>query len=76
MKDNARDGHEGAKIAAEGVKAIGVRIEIYWPPEDIFYKGKITGFDPKACAHQIQYDNGDEETMELWKEEEQVKRRK
>lgn len=76
MRDAARDGHEGAKIAAEGTDVIGVGIDIYWPPEDIFYKGKITGFDPKTCAHQIQYDNGDVETMELWKEEEQVKRSK
>ena len=74
MRENAREGHEGAQIAAEGKNASGVRIEIYWPPEDIFYKGKIVGFDPRMCAHEIQYDNGDVETMELWRKGEQVKR--
>ena len=74
MRDNAREGHEGAQIAVEGKDASGVRIEIYWPPEDIFYKGKIVGFDPRMCAHEIQYDNGDVETMELWRKGEQVKR--
>ena len=42
-----------------------------WLPEDTFYKGKIVGFDPKMCAHEIQYDNGDVETMELWRKQEQ-----
>ena len=74
MRDNAREGHEGAQIAAEGKNASGVRIEIYWPPEETFYKGKIVGFDPKMCAHEIQYDNGDVETMELWRKQEQVRR--
>jgi protein polybromo-1 len=76
MREQARDGHEGAKIAIEGKKATGVSIEIYWPPEKTFYKGKIVAYDPKTCSHEIRYDNGDTEQMELWRKEEQVKRAK
>lgn len=49
----------------------GTRIEVYWPIDDTFYPGIVTGrhlSESNVCVCTIQYDDGDEEVLDLAKE--------
>ena len=41
MKEQLHLGHEGAKVAAKGAGAKGMKLEIYWPGDDSFYSGQV-----------------------------------
>ncbi|XP_078179988.1 MUTS homolog 6 [Carex rostrata] len=47
---------------------VGRRIKVYWPLDEVWYTGEIKSYDPKSDKHQIQYDDGEEESIELEKE--------
>ena len=47
---------------------VGRRIKVYWPLDQVWYTGEIKSYDPKSDKHQIQYDDGEEESIELEKE--------
>lgn len=74
MKEQLHLGHEGAKVAAKGAGAKGMKLEIYWPGDDSFYSGQVVGFDAVKLEHKIKYDaEGEEEHIALWGPEEVVK---
>ena len=43
--------------------SIGDRIDVFWPLDNAFYPGVVTDID--NGHHQIQYDDGDKETLEI-----------
>eukprot|EP00249_Psilotum_nudum_P018886 c27003_g1_i1 orf=507-2315(+) len=47
---------------------VGLRIRVWWPLDQKFYSGKIVGFDPGEGTHQIDYDDGEKETLFMDKE--------
>ena len=45
--------------------AVGKRLAVYWPMDDAWYTGVITSWDGKAGKHQILYDDGVTEELDL-----------
>ncbi|KAK3243467.1 hypothetical protein CYMTET_46881 [Cymbomonas tetramitiformis] len=46
---------------------VGTRIEVFWEDDDCFYPGVVKEFNEDGKAHVL-YDDGDEETLDLSKE--------
>jgi hypothetical protein len=46
------------KVATDGL--IGRRVNIWWDGDNVFYPGKIVGYQSTDGAHQVKYDNDDE----------------
>ncbi|KAL7090501.1 hypothetical protein ACP275_12G044800 [Erythranthe tilingii] len=51
-----------------GEEVVGRRSKVLWPLDQIFYKGKITSFNNLDKTHQVDYDDGDHEKLDLSKE--------
>lgn len=47
---------------------IGERVEVFWPDDNQFYTGTVTAFNPEDNTHQIDYDDGDIEKLDMAKE--------
>ena len=53
----------------QGIGAIGMRVDIFWPKERKFYRGIVHSFDANSQRYHIVYDDGDEEkTLDFGKE--------
>lgn len=44
------------------------RIRVYWPLDKVWYEGYVKYFDKECNKHLIQYDDGEEELLDLGKE--------
>ncbi|XP_058187807.1 DNA mismatch repair protein MSH6 isoform X1 [Rhododendron vialii] len=51
-----------------GDEVVNKRIKIYWPLDQSWYEGSIKSFDKISRKHLIQYDDADEELLDLAKE--------
>lgn len=51
-----------------GDEVVNKRIKIYWPLDQSWYEGLIKSFDKISRKHLIQYDDADEELLDLAKE--------
>ncbi|CAN4088530.1 unnamed protein product [Withania somnifera] len=51
-----------------GEEIVGNRIKVWWPLDRVFYEGIISTFDPVKKKHQITYDDGETEILNLDKE--------
>jgi hypothetical protein len=40
-------------------------IEIFWPSDESFYYGTVTGFRPDTGEHEIVYDDGSKEILQI-----------
>lgn len=47
---------------------VGRRIKVYWPLDKAWYEGCVKSFDKATGKHLIQYDDDEEESLELAKE--------
>ncbi|KAM7277513.1 hypothetical protein ACFE04_019379 [Oxalis oulophora] len=47
---------------------VGKRIKVYWPLDKAWYEGVVKSFDKESSKHLILYDDGQEESVEIWKE--------
>ncbi|KAJ3705799.1 hypothetical protein LUZ61_009504 [Rhynchospora tenuis] len=47
---------------------IGRRIKVYWPLDKTWYTGQVKSYDAACNKHSIQYDDGEEESIEIEKE--------
>ncbi|KAK4277237.1 hypothetical protein QN277_015259 [Acacia crassicarpa] len=61
-KENASDTKE------HGEELVGLRVEVYWPKDRAYYKGVINSFDPAKKKHEVVYDDGDLEVLNLTRE--------
>ncbi|KAL1533230.1 hypothetical protein AAHA92_33144 [Salvia divinorum] len=48
-----------------GEEMVGCRIKVWWPLDQTFYEGKIMAFDDFNKFHQVDYDDGDIEKLDL-----------
>jgi len=48
-----------------GAHLIGHRLRVFWPAEDTFYAGEVCSFDERTGKHEVQYDDGDTEHLQL-----------
>lgn len=50
---------------------VGDLVEVYWPADEIYYAGRITGHQKSTRQHRVQYLDGDVEMLrldeELWR---------
>ena len=65
-------GRVGASLSLEQFEALGKRIRVYWPLEDVLHDATIVGYDRNTVTHRIQYDdsnifNGEEKWMQLFR---------
>ncbi|XP_014501197.1 transcriptional regulator ATRX [Vigna radiata var. radiata] len=51
-----------------GENLVGLRVKVWWPEDQEFYKGVIHSFYSGKKKHKVLYDDGDEETLNLLKE--------
>ncbi|CAL5437422.1 unnamed protein product [Camellia sinensis] len=63
-----------------GKEVVNKRIRVYWPLDQSWYDGSVKSFDKVSGKHLIQYDDAEEELLDLVKEkvewgEEQVPRK-
>eukprot|EP00210_Caulerpa_lentillifera_P001820 g1750.t1 len=62
----AAAGHVGAQVAIHREKAIGAKVELYWPLDQKWFPGTVTGFDMLRLRHTVLYEDGDREIIALW----------
>ena len=49
-----------------GAEVVGRRLKVWWPADEAWYAGGVASYDGER--HAIQYDDGDEEAVDLSKE--------
>ena len=54
----------GTAVAAAAA-AVGQRLRVFWPDDDTFYAGTVTAFDERTGTHEVQYDDGNVEQLQL-----------
>ncbi|KAL8503646.1 hypothetical protein ACS0TY_022397 [Phlomoides rotata] len=52
-----------------GKNLVGSKVRVLWPDDDEFYEGEIKSFDHLKKRHRVVYTDGDEEHLNLRKEE-------
>ncbi|CAG9467722.1 unnamed protein product [Pedinophyceae sp. YPF-701] len=55
----------GSKWIPAGPDAIGTRLEVYWEDESDWFAGAVADYDADEDKHLVEYDDGDEEWLEL-----------
>ena len=56
----------GVKLREE---AVGRRLRVFWPLDKTWYEGQIKSFDSEAGKHVVQYDDAEEEVLDLGAEQ-------
>ncbi|KAF6145104.1 hypothetical protein GIB67_013455 [Kingdonia uniflora] len=51
-----------------GLDLIGCRIKVWWPLDKMFYEGVVQSYNSGKKKHEIMYDDGDVEVLQLDKE--------
>lgn len=51
-----------------GEELINLRIQVWWPMDEVFYAGTVDSFDPETKKHTILYDDNEIEILDLSKE--------
>lgn len=54
-----------ASVKSSGVEVVGKRIKVYWPLDKSWYQGFVKSFDNEAGKHLVQYDDAEEELLNL-----------
>lgn len=48
-----------------GQEVVGKRIKVYWPLDKAWYEGCVKSFDKESKKHRVQYDDAEEELLDL-----------
>ncbi|KAJ0536825.1 putative sister chromatid cohesion protein Pds5 [Helianthus annuus] len=51
-----------------GEDLVGHRIKVWWPLDEMYYKGVVFSYDPRDDKHRVLYADGDEEVLDLHNE--------
>ncbi|KAL1533196.1 hypothetical protein AAHA92_33115 [Salvia divinorum] len=51
-----------------GEDLVGLRIQVWWPMDEMFYSGNVKAFDPETKKHEVLYDDDEIELLNLRKE--------
>ncbi|KAH7516977.1 hypothetical protein FEM48_Zijuj09G0013300 [Ziziphus jujuba var. spinosa] len=54
-----------ASVKSYGGEVVGKRIKVYWPLDKSWYQGFVKSFDKDAGKHLVQYDDAEEEMLNL-----------
>ncbi|GAB2228234.1 hypothetical protein Droror1_Dr00010064 [Drosera rotundifolia] len=66
MTDEVFETPHGRKHYKEDL--VGCRVKVWWPKDKTYYEGLVAEFDASKMKHRIEYDDGDEEILNLRKE--------
>ena len=50
--------HSSTSAAAEA-EWLGQRVEVYWPSDETWFRGRIAKYDPHTNKYQVDYDDGE-----------------
>ncbi|KAH9619534.1 hypothetical protein KSS87_018648 [Heliosperma pusillum] len=64
--DNVIETPHGRKTYKDDL--VGCRIKVWWPLDRRYYEGTITSYDASGRKHRVDYDDGDEENLNLRRE--------
>ena len=64
----AAAGHVGAILTAQGSKATGTKVNVWWELDQRFYAAEITSFNMVNHTHRLLYTDDKVESLSLWKE--------
>ncbi|KAF8090136.1 hypothetical protein N665_0485s0011 [Sinapis alba] len=53
---------------AYGDEVVGKQVRVYWPLDKKWYDGSVTSYDKSEGKHMIEYEDGEEESLDLGKE--------
>ncbi|KAK9088185.1 hypothetical protein Scep_027267 [Stephania cephalantha] len=59
---------EPAAKRVYGEEVVGRRVRVYWPLDESWYEGVVKVFDEFSGKHLVQYDDAEEERLELGRE--------
>jgi len=48
-----------------GTKCVKREIEVFWPGDECFYYGTVEGFRPESGEHEVVYDDGNKEILQV-----------
>ena len=65
-KPSTKAPEEPAKQKGPGAEVVGRRLKVWWPADEAWYAGGVASYDGER--HAIQYDDGDEEAVDLSRE--------
>ena len=65
-KPTAKAPEEPVQVKGPGAEVVGRRLKVWWPADEAWYAGGVASYDGER--HAIQYDDGDEEAVDLSKE--------
>ncbi|KAJ9547738.1 hypothetical protein OSB04_020281 [Centaurea solstitialis] len=57
---------------SDASKLLDRRIKVYWPLDNSWYEGRVVSFDKSSGKHLVQYDDAEEELLDLSKEKIEV----
>ncbi|KAK2649644.1 hypothetical protein Ddye_017133 [Dipteronia dyeriana] len=57
-----------AATKSYGEEVLGKRIRVYWPLDKVWYDGRVISFDKENNKHLVEYEDGEEELLDLGKE--------
>ncbi|KAI3741753.1 hypothetical protein L1987_59429 [Smallanthus sonchifolius] len=63
----------GAPNPSYGDEVVNRRIRVYWPLDKNWYEGCVKSFDKSSGKHLVQYDDSEEELLDLSKEKIELK---
>ncbi|XP_042038996.1 nucleolar protein dao-5-like [Salvia splendens] len=62
-------GKEKASDLEHGENLVGSKVKVFWPKDKEYYEGVIASFDSAKKKHRVLYNDGDEEILNLKKEQ-------
>ncbi|XP_047968208.1 sister chromatid cohesion protein PDS5 homolog C-like isoform X2 [Salvia hispanica] len=62
-------GKEKASDLEHGENLVGSKVRVFWPKDNEYYEGVIASFDSAKKKHRVLYNDGDEEILNLKKEQ-------
>lgn len=48
-----------------GANVVGREVEVFWPGDECFYYGTVDGFRPESGEHEVVYDDGNKEILQI-----------
>ncbi len=65
VDDTSEEDLSGSEIGLTTAIQVGNRVEVYWSGDEECYPGTVDSYDPESGKYEINYDDGDKESLDL-----------